>query len=55
MKYIYIVQKGEKLCDIAAKFKISINALAIYNGITKVDGIKPGDCLHIPEPGGIIE
>ena len=51
MKTLYSVLEGERLCDIAKKFNISIEELANYNGITNVDVIRTGDLLHIPSKG----
>lgn len=51
---VYIVQDNDTLCKISKIFNVSIPEIAEYNGITNVDSIKKGDCLHIPLKGRII-
>lgn len=44
---IYIVKKGDCLCNIAKKFKTTVNKIAIDNDITNVDLIYVGQKLII--------
>lgn len=44
---IYIVKKGDCLCNIAKKFNTTVNKIAIDNGITNVDLIHIGQKLII--------
>lgn len=44
---IYIVKKGDCLCNIAKKFKTTVNKIAQDNGITNVDLIYVGQKLII--------
>lgn len=44
---IYIVKKGDCLCNIAKKFNTTVNKIAIDNGITNVDFIYAGQKLII--------
>lgn len=44
---IYIVKKGDCLCNIAKKFNTTVNKIAIDNGITNVDLIYAGQKLII--------
>lgn len=44
---IYIVKKGDCLCNIAKKFKTTVNKIAVDNGITNVDFIYAGQKLII--------
>ena len=44
---IYIVKKGDCLCNIAKKFKTTVNKIANDNGITNVDLIYVGQKLII--------
>ncbi|MCO5189114.1 MAG: LysM peptidoglycan-binding domain-containing protein [Anaerolineae bacterium] len=50
---IYIVQPGDTLSSIAARFGLSVYELAVYNGIADVNDIEAGDVLYIPAPGTI--
>ena len=44
---IYIVKKGDCLCNIAKKFKTTVNKIAVDNGITNIDLIYVGQKLII--------
>ena len=44
---IYIVKKGDCLCNIAKKFKTTVNKIATDNGITNIDLIYVGQKLVI--------
>lgn len=44
---IYIVKKGDCLCNIAKKFNTTVNKIAVDNGITNVDFIYAGQKLII--------
>ena len=44
---IYIVKKGDCLCNIAKKFNTTVNKIAVDNGITNVDFIYAGKKLII--------
>lgn len=44
----YVVEPGDTLSGIAAKFGLAIDAIAGANNITDVDDIKPGQELIIP-------
>lgn len=44
---IYIVKKGDCLCNIAKKFKTTVNKIASDNGITNIDLIYVGQKLII--------
>lgn len=44
---IYIVKKGDCLCNIAKKFNTTVNKIAIDNGITNIDFIYAGQKLII--------
>lgn len=44
---IYIVKKGDCLCNIAKKFKTTVNKIATDNGITNIDLIYVGQKLII--------
>lgn len=44
---IYIVKKGDCLCNIAKKFKTTVNKIATDNGITNIDLIYIGQKLII--------
>lgn len=48
MKKIYIWQEGDCLKKISEKFKVPIDRIAEYNGITNVDLINKGDVIFIP-------
>lgn len=50
---VYIVQPGDTLSGIAAKFGVSIDDLIRVNGITNPDNLKAGTRLIIPGPGTI--
>jgi len=47
----YVVRKGDTLSEIAARFGVSMQALAAANGITDPALIRPGQVLVIPQPG----
>ena len=53
MKVVYVVQEGDCLTKIASKFKISVQKLAEFNGITNVDGLHRGQMLLIPSNGDV--
>lgn len=44
---IYIVKKGDCLCNIAKKFNTTVNKIAVDNGITNIDFIYAGQKLII--------
>lgn len=44
---IYIVKKGDCICNIAKKFNTTVNKIAVDNGITNVDFIYAGQKLII--------
>jgi LysM repeat protein len=44
----YEVQRGDTLAEIAARFNVSLDALAAANGITNIDHIEVGQVLIIP-------
>ena len=44
---VYIVKKGDCLCNIAKKFNTTVNKIAVDNGITNVDFIYAGQKLII--------
>jgi LysM repeat protein len=46
----YEILPGDGLGDIAAKFGVDIEKLALLNGITNKDDIEAGDILDIPPP-----
>jgi LysM repeat protein len=48
----YIVQRGDTLYRIAARFGVSVPALAAANGLTNPNLIHVGQRLVIPGPGG---
>ena len=48
----YVVQAGDTLSAIAARFNVTVAALAQYNNITNNRAIFPGDVLVIPPTGG---
>jgi LysM repeat protein len=47
----YVIQKGDTLSSIAAKFNVSAAVLAEYNHLKNPDKIKWGLKLKIPPPG----
>jgi LysM repeat protein len=47
---IYVVQPGDRLVDIAARFGVSASAIVRANGLTNADTIFPGQRLIIPSP-----
>jgi LysM repeat protein len=44
----YVVQAGDSLSTIAARFSVTVDEIAEANGITDVDSITAGDELVIP-------
>jgi Tol biopolymer transport system component/LysM repeat protein len=48
--FLYRVQAGETLTDIAARFGVSVDALAAANGITDPALVTEGQVLTIPSP-----
>ncbi len=44
----YVVQKGDRLGDIAAKYGTNISTLADLNGLSDVDNIRSGQTLAVP-------
>jgi LysM repeat protein len=44
----HVVQKGENLFRIALKYGVTVEALAVANGITNANLIYPGQTLVIP-------
>lgn len=49
---MYIVQPGDILSRIAARFGVSVQAIIASNGIADADLIQPGQALRIPPPDG---
>lgn len=49
MKYYYIVQKNDRLCDIAKNFNIDIKKIIKLNDLTNIDYIYEGQILLIWE------
>jgi LysM repeat protein len=47
----YTVKAGDTLFDIATRFGISVQELALANGMTDARVIRPGQVLEIPVPG----
>ncbi|MEN6330936.1 MAG: LysM peptidoglycan-binding domain-containing protein, partial [Smithella sp.] len=47
---VYIIKKGDKLSTIAARFKVPVKAIVIWNGITYSKKMEPGDKLIIFSP-----
>ncbi|GIK29164.1 MAG: LysM peptidoglycan-binding domain-containing protein [Chloroflexi bacterium] len=47
----YVVQPGDTLAKIAARFQTSVGAIAAANGIANVNTIYYGQSLVIPAPG----
>jgi LysM repeat protein len=47
----YIIQKGDRLSDIAKKFHLTVAEIAQANGISDPDKINYGQKLIIPKPG----
>src|SRR4051812_30700153 len=47
----YVIQKGDTLQKIAAKFGVSVQDLITANNITNPDKIDAGSKLKIPAPG----
>ena len=47
---VYIIKKGDKLSTIAARFKVPMKAIVIWNGITYSKKMVPGDKLYIFPP-----
>lgn len=43
-----MVYKGQTLSGIAARYGVSVHALAAYNGIANPDKVYAGQCLRIP-------
>jgi len=50
----YVVQKGDRLADIAKRFGLSVEELAAANKITNPDKIRYGQTLVIPKPGTVL-
>jgi murein DD-endopeptidase MepM/ murein hydrolase activator NlpD len=46
----YVVQSGDYLALIAARYNINISSLAGANGLSAVDWLQPGQVLTIPAP-----
>jgi LysM repeat protein len=52
----YTVVAGDTLGKIASRFKVTVQAIAIANGITNVNTISPGQVLLIPGAGsGLVQ
>lgn len=47
----YIIQKGDRLSDIAKRFGLTVAEIAQANGISDPDKINYGQKLIIPKPG----
>lgn len=50
---VYVVQAGDNLTEIAARFGVSLTELAQVNGITNINVVSIGDELRIPGLSGI--
>ncbi|OGD50441.1 hypothetical protein A3K56_03535 [Candidatus Beckwithbacteria bacterium RIFCSPHIGHO2_12_FULL_49_13] len=50
----YIVQEGDTVSSIAAKFDVSIDTIRWQNDLKSLDAIKPGQTLEIPPTTGIV-
>ena len=48
---VYVVQRGDTLSGIAARYGVSVAALARANGIANADRVYVGQRLTIPRPG----
>ncbi len=48
---IYIVQAGDTLGSIAARFGVTVNAIMAANGLTNPNVLSAGESLTIPAPG----
>lgn len=48
---VYIVQPGDRLVDIAARYSVSASAIVRANGLANSNVIYPGQRLTIPVPG----
>jgi LysM repeat protein len=46
----YVVQPGDTLSEIAARYHVSIQSLARANGIQNVNPVPAGQALNIPQP-----
>jgi LysM repeat protein len=46
----YIIEPGDRLQDIADKYGVDVDQLALLNGITNPNRIEAGDELEIPPP-----
>ena len=44
----YVIQPGETLTDIAARFGTTVEALAVTNGLANPSAIRVGDRLRVP-------
>ncbi|WP_205528818.1 LysM peptidoglycan-binding domain-containing protein [Desertimonas flava] len=44
----YVIQEGDTLSAIAARFHVDVNALATLNGIVNPDDIEAGQTLQLP-------
>ena len=44
----YVVEAGDTLSSIAARFSVTVDAISQANGITDVNSIRPGQELIIP-------
>ena len=49
----YVIQKGDRLSDIAKKFGLTVAELVAANNLTNPDKILYGQTLIIPKPGSI--
>lgn len=50
----YIVESGDTLSTIAAKFNVSTDTIRYANGIADIDSLAPGDKLIIPPVTGVL-
>lgn len=50
----YIVQPGDTVSSIAAKFDVSVDTIRWQNNLQSIDEIKPGDKLEVPPITGMV-
>jgi len=51
----HVVQSGQRLGTIAKRYRVSVDAICIANGLTPTSRIKPGLALTIPDPATPLE
>jgi murein DD-endopeptidase MepM/ murein hydrolase activator NlpD len=50
----YLVQPGDTVSSIAAKFDVSLDTIRWQNNLKSIDQIKPGDKVEVPPVTGIV-